>query len=237
MPASKKNSTSSDEFAALFDQKLNPISQQIQSISDKLDSFITKDDAMIMIKEATGELSDAVDKLTEKCNSLEDKNKKLYDALKQQQSYIERMDAKERGSNLIVYGVPEGTFERCDADDEKVQLIMGMVNEGNANVNSVKRIGTAEPNKIRPLLLKVSSMSTRNRIVDLARKCTNPLMANIKVRKDLHPSVRKEWKRLFEVKDAEERKPENAGHAITIDMKKREVLRDGDVIDSWNLLF
>jgi len=240
MPGRRNTSSSnsiSDDLAALLDEKLNPILQQIQSISSKLDSFVTKEDAMIMIEKATKEHRDAVDKLTERCNDLEEKNKKLYDALKHQQAHIEQMDAKERGSNVIMYGVPEGTFEQCDTDDGKVQAIMGMINERNANVESIKRIGAAEQNKTRPLLLRVASTSMRNRVVDLARKCTNPVMANIKVRKDLHPSVRKEWKRLFEVKEAEEKKTENAGHVITIDMKRRAVLRDGDVIDSWSLLF
>lgn len=77
-------------------------------------------------------------------------------------------------------------------------------------------------------------MEFRNRIVNAARICDKPEMNGIRVKKDMHPSVRNEWKRLFEAKEAELRKPENAGKVVELDLKKRQITCDGLVIDSWS---
>ena len=56
---------------------------------------------------------------------------------------------------------------------------------------------------------------------------------DIYIKKDLHPAVRREWGRLHEVKATEQNRPENAGCQIVLD-SRREVTRDGVVIDKWS---
>ena len=54
------------------------------------------------------------------------------------------------------------------------------------------------------------------------------------MKKDVHPAIRKEWKRLRDVEAAEKVKPVNQGCTIQLDYKCREVNRDGVVIDKWS---
>ena len=55
------------------------------------------------------------------------------------------------------------------------------------------------------------------------------------VKKDLHPAVREEWKRLHTVQATEKNRPENQGCHIRLDVKERKLYRDGIVIDEWKL--
>ena len=89
-----RNSVSADEMAEILDHKLQPLKQQIQEVSNKLDSF-TKEDVEALIDVATEGLRTIVSHLTDKCDNLAQENKRLCEALKQQQSYIERLDIKE----------------------------------------------------------------------------------------------------------------------------------------------
>ena len=105
-------------------------------------------------------------------------------------------------------------------------------------IKGVKRMGTKEDNKNRPILAQCTTTEERNRIVELARGSTSEQLNGIRLRKDMHPSVRAEWRRLFQVKENEEKRAENAGRRITIDIRKRQVLRGDQVIDSLcNQLF
>lgn len=61
------------------------------------------------------------------------------------------------------------------------------------------------------------------------------------VKKDLHPMVRSEWRRLNDVVKAESSKPANHGVSISLDPKQRKIFR-GDpkeniVVDKWSINF
>ena len=51
-------------------------------------------------------------------------------------------------------------------------------------------------------------------------KSADPVFARIYLKRDVHPSMRKEWKRLFKSLKSESAKPENSGCDITTDKKK-----------------
>ena len=55
------------------------------------------------------------------------------------------------------------------------------------------------------------------------------------VKKDVHPSVRNEWKRLHDAHKNEKERPENAGCRVYLDYRERKLYRDGVVIDTWSL--
>ena len=99
-----------------------------------------------------------------------------------------------------------------------------------------KRIGVKVEGKVRALLVTVLLEEKRNDFVQKARN-NNDLGTGIRVKKDSHPAVRAEWTRLFNLKATEEAKAENAGKVVAIDMKKRHVTIDGQIIDSWKPLF
>ena len=58
----------------------------------------------------------------------------------------------------------------------------------------------------------------------------------IYIKKDVHPSVRAEWKRLREVERTEKERPENVGCRIEFNVRERKLYKDGVVIDKWGLL-
>jgi len=133
--------------------------------------------------------------------TLEQTNGKLQEAIKHQQAFMERMDAKDRERNLILRGVPTGIYDGRTTDEEKVKRVLEIINVPRINITlgSLKRIGTVNPDNPaipRPILLSVASKYERDQILNLARQETVHL-GDIRVSKDLHPAVRKEWKRLF----------------------------------------
>ena len=60
--------------------------------------------------------------------------------------------------------------------------------------------------------------------------------SKVYLKRDQHPSIRREWKRLYDVLKAELQKPENVGHHLVLDYKNKQVKRDNLVIDSWDFL-
>lgn len=169
------------------------------------------------------------DSLKSEVDTLREKVKQQDTVLKRQQSYLEKLDMKERGKNLVITGVPEGTFLDVNDDPEKVAKILTLI-DASATAISSRRIGQQDDDKVRPILVTVMTTDVRNKIVSDAKNEANPSLAGIRIKKDTHPAVRQEWQRLFAVKE----RLENEGQNITIDMRKRQVLQDGEVIDMWN---
>ena len=59
----------------------------------------------------------------------------------------------------------------------------------------------------------------------------------VRIKKDQHPAIRKEWWRLFKAEETEKAKPENRGHDVHLDREKRQLLRDGKVIEAFFPIF
>ena len=55
------------------------------------------------------------------------------------------------------------------------------------------------------------------------------------MKKDVHPSVRAEWRRLHEDAKQEKENPSNAGCNIYLNKRDRKVYKDGAVIDQWSM--
>ena len=156
--------------------------------------------------------------------------------IEKQQIYLEQLDAKERGKNIIVTGIPEDeNWKGKDSDEGKLTVIFQQMGIDDDTENMTwKRIGKKAEDKCRPILVIVTSMQKRNHIVSQAPKLKEDGQTqSIRVKKDKSPAARAEWKRLFDVEALEKAKPENAGRKIEVDKKNRTVLCDEIVIDSW----
>ena len=153
----------------------------------------------------------------------------------QQQWFMEQLDSRDRECNLIITGVPEQeAFEGAVNDLGKCRKILAAVgNEGVAL--EISRLGKAEEGRKRPILAKVANREVRDDILENTRalKDAGPSYRRIYVKKNLHPAIRKDWKRLRDVVAAEKAKPVNQGCTITLDYKTRQVTRDGIMIDKW----
>ena len=78
--------------------------------------------------------------------------------------------------------------------------------------------------------------SKRGLILDSANrlKSSGENYRRIYIKKDIHPSVRREWRRLREADATEKTRPENVGSNIRLDTRERKLYKNGLVIDSWN---
>ena len=219
------------------DDAPNDIQTSVASMAREMTEIRKSNERIVAILDRMEKMETEMRNLKLENDTLKDVLARQGQLLKQHQMYFEKVDAKERENNLVLTGVPEGAFLGTDVDVEKVDKILETLGDEAAvtrgSVTSLKRLGTQQADKIRPILATVPSVDHRNKIVAASRACTHGDLRGIRVKKDAHPAVRAEWKRLFDAKREEEQKPENSGRIIEINMKKRQLICDGQIIDSW----
>ena len=158
----------------------------------------------------------------------------------QQQRFAEQLDAYERQCNLIITGVPEGRESMDGATDDKTKCEKIMEAIGTPGVIiDMRRLGNAQEGKKRPILVKTPCREARDTVLQntKALKDAGGTYRHVYVKKDIHPAVRKEWRRLKDAEKSEKEKPCNQGCDIRLDTNKRELLRDGVIIDRWSPSF
>lgn len=165
---------------------------------------------------------------------------KQAEVISKQQQYLEAIDRREREKNIVITGVPDENeaLDEATSDEGKLHKIWSKVGVNEA-IQSHRRLGTAVfDNRRRAILLTVDNKEIRDRILEKARqlKQAGREYEKIFIKKDVHPSIRKEWKRLHDAERAEKGRPENSGCVIRLDTRERKLYRDGVVIDSWNQL-
>ena len=164
--------------------------------------------------------------------------------ISKQQRFLEGLDRKERECNLVILGVPD-TGAELDGETEDVDKVNKIWDAAGATseVVSVRRLGDggaaggARPRRSRPILVTVRSKQDRDAVLNKAKnlkQCNTEAYKTIFIKKDVHPSVRAEWRRLREAEQAEKERPENIGCNIVFNAKERQLYKDGVVIDKWN---
>lgn len=177
--------------------------------------------------------------VNKKLEDMQVKIDKQAEIIVHQQRFLEALDRKERECNLIVLGVPDDglALDGATCDGEKLEKIWATIDE-ETEMCSHRRLGrpSQDSTKKRPILVTVTSKSSRDGVLEKAKRLkeSGPHLNKIYIKKDVHPSVRKEWSRLRSVEAAEKERPENAGCVIRLDVKERKLYRDGVVIDRWN---
>lgn len=205
-----------------LDEKLNTVMAEVA----ELKKVMTSPESFVAKKFA--ELHDRIDKQAE--------------IISKQQRFLEMLDRKERETNLVVLGLPEGSeaLEGAVTDTDKLERVWEKVGVAGVECQH-RRLGVEADGRRRnrPLLLIVRDKEMRSRILANAKnlKTAGEKYARIYVKKDVHPGVRKEWQRLREAEAKEKERPENAGFDIRLDSRQRKLYRDGEVIDTWNPQF
>ena len=163
---------------------------------------------------------------------------KQNDVIAKQQLFLEQIDRKERECNILLFGVPDGSeaLEGVTTDDEKVQKVWEAAGI-TCSIKSSRRLGKTVGPRKRPLLVVVESKAVRDATLEKAKNLrgSSDTYKKIYVKKDVHPSVRAEWKRLTEVYQREKNNPANLGFNINFDIKERKVYKEGVIIDQWNM--
>ena len=157
------------------------------------------------------------------------------------QKFMEGLDAEKRAKHLIVLGLKE---DRDGDDQEKFMGIVDAIGVGrnDVEVESTERLGNVDenqPNKTRPLKIILKQSSMRGNILRNSKKLKDqPEESPYKkvfLKKDQHPDIRNEEKRLYEVFKAERIKPVNADKDVVFDRKLRIVTVNNEEIDSFKL--
>jgi len=193
-------------------------------------------------------LEKQIQKLVQKSEELAKGNSCLSQALQQQQRFLERVDYDKRRNNIIVTGIPEqavmtnndGTI--ADTDHEKIQMVMTEIGHQTADIAAIQRLGKQQPGPTpRPRPIKVE-LKYANKRGDILRdtnklKSAGEMMKKIYVRKDTHPGITREIKRLKDVEKREKERPENQGRNVKYDWKERCVMVDSTIVGRFQPTF
>ena len=155
--------------------------------------------------------------MNKKYDELQCQIDKQADIIAKQLWYLELLDRKERENNVIITGVPDENEALAGKTSEegKLNKIWASM-EVREEIQSHRRLG--------PILLTVASKLVRDRILDKTNllKTAGGELSRIFVKKDVHPSIRKEWRRLHDAERTENKRPENAGCVIRLDFRERK---------------
>ena len=153
----------------------------------------------------------------------------------QHQRFLEQIDAQNRVCNVVIMAVPENDFDGENDEKAKIKKLFLKIESQETEIIEFKRLGDKKDRHIRPILLKTRSREARDKLLEKAKSLSSKddPYKSVYIKKDVHPLVRQEWKRLKDLEKSEKEKPENSGHTIILDSKNRTLLRDGQIIDRW----
>lgn len=196
-----------------------------------------------LVKEVAG-LKQAVtspdSNINKKVSELQDQVRKQAEVIVSQQRYLEAVNRKEREKNIIVTGVPDENeaLESATSEEGKMDKIWAKV-EAEDEIKTLRRLGNGGGGRRRPILVIVDSKEARDRILNKTQKLkqSGGEYSRIYIKKDVHPSIRMEWRRLREAEKKERDRPVNSGCVVRLDTRERKLYRDDVVIDQWNQQF
>ena len=140
-----------------------------------------------------------------------------------------------------------GLKEEDDQDDSQkfLEIIDAVgVERTDVGVSCMARLGKIneeQEGKTRPLKVTLEQRAMRDNILRNAKNLKDlPEGSQFKkvfLKRDQHPEVRNEEKRLYEVFKAEKNKPENADYPVMFDRRKRIVMVNNEEVDRFKLFW
>ena len=205
----------------------------VQSLMERMNELVSD------VKELTKAVTAPDSHINKRLHEMQAQVDKQAEILEKQQRYLEILDRKERQNNLIVTGVPDEneSLDGATTEEDKLKKIWSKVGV-HVEMQFHRRLGRRDDrNSRRAILVTLAGKSIRDRILETTIQLKNAGgdYNRIYIKKDVHPSIRKEWKRLYDAERAEKERPENAGCEVRLDARERKLYRDGVVIDTWNL--
>lgn len=208
----------------------------IMALTDKLNAVINE---LAEIKRAFTSPDSVVNKKFAEVQVQLDRQSEI---IAQQQRFLEKVDRRERENNIVILGVPDEqeALDGAVTDQDKLRKVWEKVGVTNVNGTHRRLGGNGDGgNRRRPILLTIADGEQRKRVLENANrlKTSGETYSRIYIKKDVHPSVRNEWRRLRNAEATEKERPENAGCVIRLDTRERKLYKDDIVIDSWNPQF
>ncbi len=221
-----------DSILASSDDDENSL---LRALSEKVETLVAE------VSELKNAVTSPSSMINSKFKDMQAQIDKQAEIIAKHQKFMEVLDRKERERNLVILSVPDEheSLDGATSDEEKIEKIWRTI-EVNENVISQRRLGNRNGgNRKRPILVTMASKESKERVLAKASKLktSNDIYSRIFIKKDVHPAIRSEWKRLREAEAVEKDRPENAGCTIHLDTRERKLLRDGVVIDSFSPSF
>ena len=205
-------------------QAQDSMKQEIQDLKAKNGTFEQQ------LSEATeGSIKSQVETVTKECTT-------VVAAVAHQQRALEQLESLDRQRNLVFTGVAENKggkeWEKDQADIEDILVEIQCPGVIPAKVMRLgkPREGGAPP---RPLLVITNSITEAKIVLENAKRLKGSPKEDRKrvyIKRDQHPAILKEWKRLRDFARVEREAPVNVHCNIKVDYKKRAVTKDGEVI-------
>lgn len=157
-------------------------------------------------------------------------------AVAEQQRALEQLEGRDRERNLIFTGVAENKGgKHWEKDEADIEGILVEIQCPGVVPAKVMRLGKPreEGAPPRPMLVITNTITEAKTVLENARKLkqsTKDDRRKVYIKKDQHPAVRREWKRLHDYAKAEREAPANVQCTIRVDYKKRAVTKDGEVV-------
>ena len=140
------------------------------------------------------------------------------------------MDSELRSCNLVIYNLTEP--ESPNDDPDSIQEIFNWIG-AESTPFEYRRIGRRYPHSCRPVLVtRVSDKHTRDQVLDKFGDLDDDSLGTVRVKKDMNPAFRSEWRRLYEVE--RKAKMDYPDSVVFFDKVKRRVLCDKKIIDYWH---
>jgi hypothetical protein len=195
------SSLSQDDATILTQQTPEDLGRCISALAHEIKDMKKSFETMTSVIQRMESMSKELQDIRKENTELKEKLKQQGTVLKHHQTFMERIDMKERGCNLIITGIPEDREDSQNDATNVRSILTELETNTDSDVKIIKRLGAKEgQTNNRPILVEMTSIQERNRIVDAARGNTAERLRGIRIKKDTHPSVRAEWRRLRQKK-------------------------------------
>ena len=140
------------------------------------------------------------------------------------------MDRKERENNVVLLGISDHqeSLDGATSDETKVKKVLEKAG-ASGELRAVRRLGSSNSGqRRRPILVTLASRDERDTVLNKAKrlKTCEELYKSIYIKKDVHPSVHAEWRKLREAELREKERPENVGCNIQFNARERCLYKD-----------
>ena len=186
------------------------------------------------------------DLMSKELDALKENNRLLLETVAQQQRFLEDIDFERRARNVVMLGVPEnadlpieGQQTGAKTDEAKVKAILQKIRKSDVTITSMSRLGRKDDNnpRNRPIKVVFAEVNETQAVLSSAKNLKGGSYNDVRIKRDVHPAIRKEMGRLYQAERDEKEKPENQGRNVHFDSKKRILTIDGAVIDRFKPSF
>lgn len=237
---SKESPDVTDSLANIL-QELRVIRDNQEATNEKIDVL---SHSMTRLETDNQELKKRTNDNESEIQRLKEENQTLFKIVKNQQTFLETVDARERQLNAVITGLSEQPDALGMDDRAKVDSILAIVApDTTSQVTEIKRLGEQNGSRNRPIMATFASKKARDEATKNSKELDDYkgpnkdiIVKKVYLKKDLHPAWRREHARLRKLAKDESKKPENQGIEVKYDFKQRVVTRAGQVIDRFNPL-